>query len=264
VLGAAGLGFALYKSTSGKKKSSNGKSKVSTISSMLSGQTSQQSKASSSTTNKDFDMKGYKTNSKGQKTTYFNRELSEEEKQLIGDITPKKIEPGAPAQSMSPQRLASPSAGGSAWNQAGTWEEKNVTEWAADNLTLLLRITEHTLPPSHSGKITITSVQKVEGDATVSMIRGKKKYLYDLNTSVRWKLEADDVEASGDLVISEISADATHEFCVQSINIVATSGQSRKKANDHIKNFVHSETDSLKSSVSNALESFYNDMKTKF
>lgn len=36
--------------------------------------------------------------------------------------------------------------------------------------------------------MSITSVQKIEGDATVSMIRGKKKYLYDLNTTVRWKV----------------------------------------------------------------------------
>jgi activator of HSP90 ATPase len=37
-------------------------------------------------------------------------------------------------------------------------------------------------------QVSVTSVQKVDGDATVSMIRGKKKYLYDLNTSVRWKV----------------------------------------------------------------------------
>jgi activator of HSP90 ATPase len=37
-------------------------------------------------------------------------------------------------------------------------------------------------------QVSVTSVQKIDGDATVSMIRGKKKYLYDLNTSVRWKV----------------------------------------------------------------------------
>jgi hypothetical protein len=103
---------------SSKKGKGGGKG---TLSSMLSGKQSVSSSSSSSSSNDsnaDLEMKGYKTNSRGQKTTYFNRELSEEEKRLIGDITPKKIEPGAPAQSFAPQRVASP-AGASAWNQAG-------------------------------------------------------------------------------------------------------------------------------------------------
>jgi hypothetical protein len=105
-------------SASSKKGKGGGKG---TLSSMLSGKQSVSSSSSSSSSNDsnaDLEMKGYKTNSRGQKTTYFNRELSEEEKRLIGDITPKKIEPGAPAQSFAPQRVASP-AGASAWNQAG-------------------------------------------------------------------------------------------------------------------------------------------------
>ena len=37
-------------------------------------------------------FRGYKTLSDGRKTTYFNMERTEEEKALIGDITPKRID----------------------------------------------------------------------------------------------------------------------------------------------------------------------------
>jgi hypothetical protein len=37
-------------------------------------------------------MRGYKTTSDGRKTTFFNNELDEKTKDLIGDITPKAID----------------------------------------------------------------------------------------------------------------------------------------------------------------------------
>lgn len=48
--------------------------------------------------------------------------------------------------------------------------------------------TTHHSINSVTQQVSVTSVQKIEGDATVSMIRGKKKYLYDLCTTVRWKV----------------------------------------------------------------------------
>ncbi|CAN0330833.1 unnamed protein product, partial [Hapterophycus canaliculatus] len=68
-------------------------------------------------------MKGYKKTADGRVTTYFNNDLTEEAKALIGDIAPKKLEPAAAAG-------AGPAAGGndvSAWNKAGTWESRDMT-----------------------------------------------------------------------------------------------------------------------------------------
>ena len=130
-------------------------------------------KTTNETENEDSnDMRGYKLNSKGQKTTYFNRELSEEEKRLLGDFTPKKIDPmsiNSTLSSPSPEPLSSQSSpcGGSAWNQAGivvshflsstyhvvyiavmkgTWEEKNVTKWTRETLKRMLCEIAHTSP----------------------------------------------------------------------------------------------------------------------
>ncbi len=71
-------------------------------------------------------MKGYKKTADGRVTTYFNNDLTEEAKALIGDIAPKKLEPAAAA--------AAPGAGGnaaSAWNKAGTWESRDMTRFAS-------------------------------------------------------------------------------------------------------------------------------------
>ena len=37
-------------------------------------------------------MRGYKVDSQGRKTTFFNNELDDKTKALIGDIAPKKVE----------------------------------------------------------------------------------------------------------------------------------------------------------------------------
>jgi len=70
-------------------------------------------------------VRGYKLRSDGTKTSYFDREISEDAKKLIGDIAPKKLEVGASSAS-SP--MISESNGGnegtSAWNKAGEFFRK--------------------------------------------------------------------------------------------------------------------------------------------
>lgn len=57
-------------------------------------------------------FRGYKKTSDGRVTTFFNNELDESTKALIGNIAPKKIDaPDAPA--------VAPAASGSVWNAAG-------------------------------------------------------------------------------------------------------------------------------------------------
>ncbi|CAN0519516.1 unnamed protein product, partial [Ectocarpus sp. 8 AP-2014] len=79
-------------------------------------------------------MKGYKITADGKKTTYFNNDLTEEAKALIGDIAPKKLEPATAAVQDST------SGGGneaSAWNKAGTWESRDMTRFVARLIALL-------------------------------------------------------------------------------------------------------------------------------
>lgn len=78
---------------------------------------------------------------------YFRRDQSQEEKSLIGDITPKRIEPStdtpAPSSGQQQQEVEESESEqnkniGSAWNHAGTWEERDVTEQAKVTLRSIL------------------------------------------------------------------------------------------------------------------------------
>ena len=64
-------------------------------------------------------IRGYKLTSDGRKTTFFNNELDEKTKALIGSIAPQKIKtvPGA-----CDANGGVGVGGGSAWNAAGTFE----------------------------------------------------------------------------------------------------------------------------------------------
>lgn len=66
-------------------------------------------------------MKGYKKTADGRVTTYFNHDLTDEAKALIGDIAPKKLD--------AAEDVGDGTAGGdvSVWNTAGTWESRDMT-----------------------------------------------------------------------------------------------------------------------------------------
>lgn len=78
-------------------------------------------------------MRGYKKTKDGRVTSYFTREQSLEEKSLLADIAPKKLETspqplnkGGEFQDITPssstEANVTPGKGsGSAWNHAGTW-----------------------------------------------------------------------------------------------------------------------------------------------
>ena len=65
-------------------------------------------------------VRGYKLRSDGTKTSYFDREISEDAKKLIGDIAPKKLDTSVSSAS-SPMmvEINGGNEGTSAWNTAG-------------------------------------------------------------------------------------------------------------------------------------------------
>lgn len=71
-------------------------------------------------------MKGYKKTTDGRVTTYFNNELTDETKALIGDIAPKKLESTTAGAGERRENEAADS-NVSVWNKAGTWESRDMT-----------------------------------------------------------------------------------------------------------------------------------------
>ena len=117
-------------------------------------------------------MRGYKVDSQGRKTTFFNNELDDKTKALIGDIAPKKV--AAPTQMKV-------DAGASSWNQAGTFESKDHTKWMRSWLEAKFRDFMVDLPERKVGALTVPcyltvkKIKDIKGDASTAQARGKKK-----------------------------------------------------------------------------------------
>ena len=77
----------------------------------------------------------------------------------------------------------------SAWNAAGTWEERGHTDWARARLeTLVVERGKFDLDGAFAGVVArVVGVKKCEGDASVVMIRGKPRHGFDFETTLEWR-----------------------------------------------------------------------------
>ena len=148
-------------------------------------------------------MRGYKTLEDGRKTTYFHREIDPEEKAKL-------------AQASKPKAITSSSAApignnkdGSAWNAAGTFEEKDMTKWAKDKIIELVKgvSTMFEGGGDTSGIVEATNVSDFDGVASVSFIRGSRRYPFDFTFNVDWVASISEGEISGKLFYSQFSSD---------------------------------------------------------
>lgn len=127
-------------------------------------------------------VRGYKVVN-GKKTSYFHKELSSDVAKLIGDIAPKKLETAVDSGSVAGDGGTGDSTAlGSAWNKAGTWEERDVTKWAVETLERRLGACQHSWD---SLRATVSKCD-VKGHASVAMVRGKKRYIYELEVQIDW------------------------------------------------------------------------------
>ena len=140
----------------------------------------------------------------GVKLPYFHRTLSQEDTDLIGDITPKQINPSIQAV----ETINS----GSAWNTAGTWEEKNCSKKAKDMMKAFLSTTP---PVNKDGyEVTCEEVSDVTGHANIVSSRGKPRYLFEFE-SIKIKFEAHNPSSSsyykGDICLIDVTNDQVDE-----------------------------------------------------
>lgn len=162
--------------------------------------------------------RGYKINSEGKKTTFFNNELDAQTKQLIGDIAPKKLD-----QAPTPLATASNPVQGSAWNTAGTFESKDLTPWAKERLAETLKLSQVSSPAVVIKVIDVT----ISGDGEVVAARGKRKHIYDFTAVVQWSLLLTEGPGSagvvkGELTINDICADEDGEYTVTGFTVKST------------------------------------------
>ena len=150
-------------------------------------------------------MRGYKKTKDGRTTSYFTRELDDEAKAKIGDIAPKKLEPAAPA------KLKASTEGASAWNKAGTWEEKDCTKWCHDTLRARLEATS----ASGACSVEIKSVEELTGDGSVALAAGKKRFIFDFHAKLKYEVRTNDSDekvASGVVRLPDICSTSHEEL----------------------------------------------------
>lgn len=154
-------------------------------------------------------VRGYKKLADGRVTTYFNNELTEEAKQLIGDIAPKKVEHPHKVQIKSVD-------GGSAWNQGNTFEEKDMTSWAKSKLETLLSGVSAPLGTGE-GVVSSLDVTNLEGDASIAVVRGAKRYIFDFTLTLTCTLKQSDGSVTGELKFLDLSSDCGGDYDVEPI-----------------------------------------------
>lgn len=132
--------------------------------------------------------------------TYWVREVREDAAPIP---LPKKLNP----DDLSNNSQQPPSHLGSAWNRAGTWEEKNLNKWASDRIKELL-VSVGSLEFS-GGRAEITEVSKCVGDAFLVTVRNKKRvsYTYELTLRVKgeWLAGEEKKKVKGHIDIPEFS-----------------------------------------------------------
>jgi tetratricopeptide (TPR) repeat protein len=164
-------------------------------------------------------MRGYKTLADGRKTTFFHREIPLEEKQrLAAANVPKPINGNGTGSNTTtaPQLISNSNSNnkkdGSVWNAAGTFEERDFTQWAKDKLTELINGT-NTMCDLKGVQDTVlveaTGISNVEGAASISYIRGQKRFPFDFTLDVDWSCDlVDGTTIKGKLFISEFSSES--------------------------------------------------------
>ena len=111
----------------------------------------------------------------------------------------------------SEENLNRKDSAGSAWNSAGTWEERDVLPKVRERIEdVVKRVSDRDFG---SGVISVDRVKSVTGDASVGVIRGKARQFLDVKIEVAFRVRVggDETAYKGTLILKDYSADAATE-----------------------------------------------------
>lgn len=147
-------------------------------------------------------FRGYKKTSDGRITSYFTREQSQEEKLLAAERNAPKRLDSTPVDSV--ENMNGLSSLNSAWNVGGTtWEEKNCTGWCSNRLKQRL---EETKVESALVCGFVKDTTEMTGDASVALVSGKKRYIFDFHCTIKYEIcdDTEEIIASGCMKLPDI------------------------------------------------------------
>jgi hypothetical protein len=225
-------------------------------------------------------IRGYKKTADGRVTTFFNRDVDENTKALIGNIAPKKL-------NAEGEVILTGNTTGSAWNAAGTYEEKTLTPWVAEYLTSKFSNLSIVISPEQidssvkqtasdisSVLIETTAAENVTGHAQVTMARGKTKHMCDFSMTLKWTLvvtygdnNKSPTKVNGSISVIDITADREYEIenlQVTHLNDAATSlGGLPKDISVVYNKYIKEPKVGLHKEIFSKLCDFWNELKTK-
>merc|ERR1711907_546611 len=220
------------------------------------------------------DLRGYKKTSDGRTTSYFNNELDEHTKSLIGNITPKRIDsvgsldtaatPGVTGMVSRNDSTASTnsnsSSGGasaSVWNTAGTWEEKDMSADVKSRLTELCQSV-----CTNAAKI--KDVKTIEGDAQIVIARGKKRHIYDYNIKLEFEACINESVTTSEGDVEEKTSKYKGTFVFPEVSPISSYDcqvSFKKTVPAYVKIKVESAVEELKSEVISTFKRFDDEYK---
>ena len=98
---------------------------------------------------------------------------------------------------------------GSAWNTAGTFEERVVTKWAENKWNEIITGATYV---EGSMQAVLKAPEKLTGDASICVVRGKKRYLFDFNFKLPFEVSVSGSGiCKGSYEMNDISNDEDYE-----------------------------------------------------
>jgi len=201
-------------------------------------------------------VRGYKVRADGSKTTYFNNDLSEADKVLIGDTAPQRIDAVPPPPSPSSGAALAPAGtgagakgGASDWNFAGSYEEKDRTKWAKEQLSKAVAKGRAEVAGI---ELRVQDVEDIEGDASIAVVKGHVRRIASFEFKVRWvALETGNATplASG-ILFADFTSDQLDDVEWERRGFTKIEDPSKRKlVDDGVKDLVAAVQDALASFV---------------
>lgn len=135
----------------------------------------------------------FKSTPKDQAAAFKPKLLSEAQ-----TTTPRAILTSRPAAKAPTQISAAPSA----WNTGGTWEERNLTPFTHARIKECMA---KVFMPFVSGALNVEAKEwKIDGDASLVLVRGKKRLGYELNMSAEFKGTFQDMKVEGKIRVPSV------------------------------------------------------------
>jgi len=170
------------------------------------------------------EMRGYKKTADGKTTSYFHTDISDEAKKLLAEAgmgKPQKLD----AAAADADAKASAGVTGSAWNAAGTFEERNYTKYFHGELRSAFPSDTVVSLPNDLPDVFL-NLDTITGDASITSARGKVKYIHDSTLDIKWEFTTADGKTAKGTIKFEEDGDCDYDVNVEVDNTTHSSTRS--------------------------------------